>query len=147
MRSYKPVVAIIAVLGILPFLFTTYLSLANESFLGKSGVTLFATYAAVVLSFLGGTLWGRLLELPESNHGSKLLICSFITVFCAWISLLLKTPELSVVLLLLSLITIFWVDARWLKQANKQKPYYTSLNFGLTSATSIMHLLVLYPHY
>lgn len=147
MRSYKPVMATLAVLGIFPFLFATYLSLVNGSFLGKSGVTLFATYAAVILSFVGGTMWGRLIELPESRNGAKLLICSFVTVFCAWISLLLKTPELSVVLLLLSLITIFWVDARWLKQANNAKPYYTSLNFGLTSVTSIMHLLVLYPHY
>jgi hypothetical protein len=147
MRSYKPVMATLAVLGIFPFLFATYLSLVNGSFLGKSGVTLFATYAAVILSFVGGTMWGRLIELPESRNGAKLLICSFVTVFFAWVSLLLKTPELSVVLLLLSLITIFWIDARWLKHANNAKPYYTSLNFGLTSVTSIMHLLVLYPHY
>lgn len=147
MRSYKPVVATLAILGIFPFIFTTYLSLTNGSFLGKSGVTLFATYSAVIVSFIGGTMWGRLIELPHSCNGAKLLFCSFATLFCAWISLLLKTPELSVVLLLLSLITIFWVDARWLKQANNAKPYYTSLNFGLTSVTSIMHLLALYPHY
>lgn len=147
MRSYKPIVATLAVLGIIPFLFTTYLSLTNGSFLGKSGVTLFASYAAVMISFIGGTMWGRLIELPESRTGAKLLICSFIAVFFAWVSLLLKTPELSVVLLLLSLITIFWVDARWLKQSNNAKPYYTSLNFSLTSVISIMHLLVLYPHY
>ncbi|NVK72799.1 hypothetical protein C0J08_04150 [Marinomonas sp. CT5] len=147
MRSYKAVVSALAILGIFPFLFATYLNLANDTFLGKSGVTLFAAYGAVILSFLGGTIWGRLIELPESRNGAKLLICSFVMVFLAWFSLLLKTPELSVVLLLLSLISIFWIDARWLKQANNQKPFYTSLNFGLTSATSIMHLLVLYPHY
>ncbi|WP_418138336.1 hypothetical protein AB8616_13030 [Marinomonas sp. RS-M-Aa-14] len=74
MRSYKPVVMTVATLSILPFVLATYFSLANTSLFGKAGVTLFATYGAVVLSLLSGIIWGRIIELPESKHGRKLLV-------------------------------------------------------------------------
>jgi hypothetical protein len=147
MRSYKPVVFTLATLSIVPLLFATYLSLAHESFLGKSGITLFATYGAIVLSFLGGASWGRVIEQPEYKNGKKLLISAYFTMSAAWVSLLFITPELSVAFLLLGLITIFWVEVRWLKQPNTDKSYHFSLHFGLTSLASILHLLVLYPHY
>ncbi|WP_421855861.1 DUF3429 domain-containing protein [Marinomonas sp.] len=147
MRSYKPVVATLSILALLPFIFTTYLSLTNSSFMGRSGITLFATYGAIIISFIAGSIWGRVLEQVEHSNGTKLLVFGLITLFASWVSLLLKIPELSVVMLLLSLITIFWVEARWLKQPNDEKKHYATLNFSLTSMISIMHLLVLYPHY
>ena len=147
MSSYKPVVFTLATLSILPLLFATYLSLAHQSFLGKSGITLFATYGAIILSFLGGGIWGQVIQQPESNNGKKLLLSAYLIMTAAWVSLLFITPELSVAFLLLGLITVFWVEVRWLKQLNKDKSYHFSLRFGLTSVASILHLLVLYPHY
>jgi|GEM_PF-1451998 len=146
MRPYKPVVMTIATLSILPFVLATYFSLANTDFLGKAGVTLFATYGAVVLSLLSGIIWGRIIELPESKHGRKLLVSCNVILLSAWVSLLMNTPELSVALLLLGFVSIYWVEARWLKPSNANKPYM-SMHFGLTTVVCIMHLLVLYPHY
>lgn len=146
MRSYKPVVMTVATLSIFPFVLATYFSLANTPLFGKTGVTLFATYGAVVLSLLSGIIWGRVIELPENLHGRKLLICCNLLLLTAWGSLLMNTPELSVVLLLLGFVSIYWVEARWLKPSNAHKPYL-SMHFSLTSVVCIMHLLVLYPHY
>jgi len=146
MRSYKPLVVALATLNILPFILATYLSLTNSTFFGKTGVTLFAIYGAIILSFISGIIWGRVIELSENSNGKILLISCNIILLAAWGSLLMNTPELSVVLLLLGFVSIFWVEARWLKPSSANKPYL-SMNFGLTSVVCIMHLLVLYPHY
>lgn len=146
MRSYQPVVITLATLSILPFLLATYLNLANDTLFGKTGVTFFATYGAIILSFISGVLWGRVIEQPEHNTGKTLLISSNIILLSAWCSLLMNTPELSVVLLLLGFISLYWIEARWLKPTKTIKPYL-SMNFGLTSIVCVMHLLVLYPHY
>lgn len=147
MLSYKPVVFTLAILSILPLFFTTYLSLTHKMFLDTSGITLFAMYGAIVLSFLCGVIWGQVIEQPENNNGKKLLISSYLIMSAAWIALLFKTPELSVVFLLLGLITIFWVEVHWLKPENSEKSYHFSLHFCLTTVASILHLLVLYPSY
>ncbi|RCX00929.1 DUF3429 domain-containing protein [Marinomonas foliarum] len=146
MRFYKSVVVTLATLSIVPFILATYLNLSHSTLFGKTGVTIFATYGAIILSFLSGIIWGRVIEQPESGAGKILLISSNIVLLSAWCSLLLSTPELSVVLLLLGFITIFWLEARWLKPSYVNKAYLT-LHFGITSLVCIMHLLVLYPHY
>jgi hypothetical protein len=146
MRSYKLLATTLATLSIIPFVLTTYLSLSNHALLGKTGVTLFAIYSGLSLSFISGIIWGRVIELPESANGKRLLISCYILISSAWCALLMNTPELSVVLLLLGFISIYWVENRWLKQSNANKPFLP-LHFGLTTTICIMHLLVLYPRY
>ena len=146
MRFYKPVVVTLAALSIIPFTLATYLNFSNNTLAGYTGVTIFATYGAVILSFLSGVIWGRVIEQPENGAGKLLLVSSNIVLLSAWCSLLLKTPELSIVLLLLGFISLFWLEARWVKPSYVNKAYAT-LHFSLTSIVCVMHLLVLYPHY
>ncbi|WP_328796801.1 DUF3429 domain-containing protein [Marinomonas profundi] len=127
--------------------------MSQSTLYGTAGITLFATYAAITLSFISGIIWGKVLEQEQCNNGKKLLLACNMVLLVAWITLLINAPELSIALLLLGFISIFWVEARWLKPSNNNKPsndnksYYLSMHFGLTSLVCSMHLLVLYPHY
>lgn len=50
-------------------------------------------YAAVILSFLGGFVWGRLLAPDAADHpaASRLLVYSVVPSLVAWAALLLPT--------------------------------------------------------
>ncbi|MBJ7537228.1 DUF3429 domain-containing protein [Marinomonas transparens] len=148
MRTYsQPLVIILGVLGMIPFVFSAYLSLTAKTFLDVSGTHLFTTYSALILSYLSGMLWGQVIHKEKSTSGSYLLICSNVLSYGAWASLIINVPELSIALLLLGFISVFWVDARWIKFKGNSHTRYTNMRFLLTIFVCVLHLLVLFPHY
>jgi len=138
---------LLGMLGLIPFVFAMYLSLIDGSFLGKSGHYIFITYSAIILSFLGGTLWGQFIHKSLHPFTKYLLISSNLITLGAWLSLLLELPTLSIALLLLGFISTFWVEARSLKSIIDPNSRYLNMRFALTIAVSVLHLFMLYPRY
>jgi len=145
--SDSPMTLTLAVLGIIPFAFATYLSWVHQTFFEKSGLYLFASYSAIILSFLAGTLWGQLIHKDNTLFSKSLLIGSNIITLGAWCSLLLDASTLSISLLFLGFISIFWLEARALKLVKETPTSYINMRFSITAVVCILHLLVLYPHY
>lgn len=142
--STHPIV--LASFGVIPFIFATYLSWANGTFFGVSGLELFITYSAIILSFMAGTLWGQRIQKDMNPLSKYVLISSNTISLGAWLSLLIDVPVLSIALLFLGFISLFWVEARSLKQSESSDARYLNMRFFLTIIVCVLHLLVLYPH-
>lgn len=106
--SASPYTMILGAMGLIPFVFATYLSWTNATFFDRSGLYLFITYGAIILSFLSGTLWGQFVHKESSPVSKYLLISSNVVAVAAWFSLLLDIQVLSIALLFLGFISTFW---------------------------------------
>lgn len=144
--SASTLTAILAVLGVIPFVFATYLSWSGQVFFEKSGLNLFITYSAIILSFMGGTLWGQFIHKNIDALSRYVLISSNFLAIGAWFSLLIYVPVLSIGLLFLGFISTFWVEVRALKHNESTNARYLNLRFIVTIIVCVLHLLVLYPH-
>ncbi|MCB5162715.1 DUF3429 domain-containing protein [Marinomonas algarum] len=138
---------LLGVLGIIPFAAATYFSWIGQPFLGLSGYTLFSTYSAIILSFLGGALWGQLIHKEINSLGRFLLISSNLLALAAWVALLIGIPSLSIAILLLGFMSVFWVEARSLKLIRSPNAPYLNMRFVITIIVCVLHLIMLYPHY
>lgn len=143
----RPLIILLSIFSFLPFILATGLSITGVTFLGKTGIELFVLYSAIILSFLSGMTWGQILESPVKKSGRKILISGSLLTFAAWFSLLLDIPELSIAILLLGFVSIFWVEARWLKLLSIPQSYYSRMRFTLTALVCTLHLFVLFPYH
>jgi Protein of unknown function (DUF3429) len=70
MRANDPLVLLLGLLGLIPFLVCAYLACAWRDPAGGRAVVALIAYGAVILSFLGGVHWGfALTEPPPSLAG------------------------------------------------------------------------------
>ena len=102
------VALILGLAGLIPFVASATLSLSNDA--SAFGLRALATYAAVILSFLGGVRWGVLLvESDRFDHFGPAVV-SVLPSVLAWFSLLLPTvPMLG--LLLAGLLAQYLIDS------------------------------------
>ena len=107
-RSIPRVALILGLAGLIPFVASATLSLSNDT--SEFGLRALATYAAVILSFLGGVRWGVLLiESDRFEHYGPAVV-SVLPSILAWLSLLLDTvPMLG--LLLAGLFAQYLIDS------------------------------------
>lgn len=141
------ITTLLGALGVIPFAVATYLSWADYDFWGMSAYKLFSAYSAIILSFLGGALWGQLIHDEARQSVKYLLISSNVIALIAWLALLLETPALAIALLLLGYISIFWVEARSLKLIRSPNSTYLNMRLVITSIVCVLHIFMLYPHY
>ena len=77
-------------LGLIPFIVSSLAELMQvESLFGIQPLKLLITYGAIILTFLGGVLWGRALHRAESEPTNALLVLSNAFAILAWLTLLL----------------------------------------------------------
>ncbi|BFM50762.1 DUF3429 domain-containing protein [Marinomonas sp. THO17] len=145
--SASPYTMILGAMGLIPFVFATYLSWTDTTLFDRSGLYLFITYGAIILSFLSGTLWGQFIHKESSLVSKYLLISSNVVAVAAWFSLLLDIQVLSIALLFLGFISTFWGEARFAREADTEVSPYLTLRFVLTMIVCVLHLLVFYPSY
>jgi hypothetical protein len=145
--SASSLTIMLATLGIIPFVFATYLSWSGQVFFEKSGLDLFITYSAIILSFMAGTLWGQRVHKEMNALTKYVLVSSNAIALGAWLSLLMDLPALSIGLLFLGFISLFWVEAKSFKQSESSDSRYLNMRFSLSIAVCVLHLFVLYPHY
>jgi hypothetical protein len=132
-------------LGLIPFVATLLALIAGENWFFVDNSKLFSTYSAVILSFLGGVLWGRSIGL--SNSATRyLFLFSNAMALLAWLSLLLVESFSSITLGLLiagyaALLLIEYVGyRRFLSDVNQG---YLTMRINLTSLVILAHLIAL----
>jgi hypothetical protein len=95
----------LSILGVLPFAWTTFENCFNvhllQDIFTKPPNLIFFSYGAVILSFLGGIIWGFALQLKgNSNLSAWLLVLSIFPALIAWLAVLLFPQNISWLLLL-----------------------------------------------
>ena len=143
------IVPALGYLGLLPFLAAGLLVVTNSGVTDSepaiSAPFLFASYSALILSFLGGTLWGQTLVLAPTAAGT-LLLASNLFALAAWASLLLAETYFVATLLCLMLgFAALWL-IEYLQRApftSTTGPYYMTMRGVLTAIVLATHLLVL----
>jgi len=95
-------------------------------------------YGAVILSFLGGIVWGMALKNPGADRAS--FVISIIPALLAWIALLIPHLPLSLGLLILGLSAQLAVDLGRMRLA----PWFRNLRMGLTAAAVSSLMLALF---
>jgi len=133
--------------SLLPFMVWTIVAMTNSSILGYSGVQLFASYAAIMLSFLNGIISGQILNRPPKRYSRRIMAgCHAITLF-AWITILMGVPTLAVLILLLGYISAFWLEARFLKLLFSTTSGHSKIHFSLVTVICVLHVIVIFPQY
>ena len=137
--------------GLLPFLLAMYLLLSGNLLQASDAVTVFLSYSTVILAFLGGTLWGRVLALQESPFTGLLLVASNLIALFAWANLLLGvvSEQAAVAGLAIGFVLVLLVEcwfARFLFAGINpdNRDSYLNLRITLTSIVVLLHLLMFY---
>jgi hypothetical protein len=107
----------------------------------RDQVFLLATlYAAVILSFLGGTWWALSCTKPDHPNITPLLAFSVIPPLAAWIAAFYLTRA-SLILMAVLFVAGLAVDHRLLK-LGLAPPWWFDLRLPLSAAMAILSLLI-----
>lgn len=109
----KPLPALLVLTGALPFLSATLSLVARGPFNQTVSVVMLVTYAAVILSFLGGIHWGIALKIMDASptSASRLFVLSVLPALAAWAALfLVADPRWQLAGMLAILIAVWALD-------------------------------------
>ena len=103
--------------GALPFLRGAIAASQQVAVLGLAPVHFLLSYGAVILSFLGGLHWGRVITSPNPNgrSDSTWLIWSVCPSLLGWVALLLPV-KVGAVLLSLCFLVALQIDQKLFKE-------------------------------
>ena len=101
--NFKTTTWSLGYLGLTPILVSILLTWWNVEFISFDGPTLFAGYSALILCFLAGAIWGRVLSGASSRKGSVILVGTNATVVMAGMALLVASKFFITGILILSL--------------------------------------------
>lgn len=141
------IVIALGYLGVIPFVVAALFALFDLSLLGFDPRQVFIAYSAVILSFLGGIMWGRVLGLPDHRAVRCLLLLSNAIALTGFAALLLAAGAayLYALPLLMCGYVITLVVERLAYQrllADVQRSYFP-MRVVLTTVVVIMHIMVL----
>ncbi len=148
--SLKSLTTALGIAGLLPFI-ATLLAALSETFVSVINLLIepkkiFIFYSAVILSFLCGAFWARLLSRDFSLRIACLLVLTNIFALAAWVSLLIVSEGLVLslpLLILCYLILIYFEYTNVELVYGNVYPEYLKLRIGLTFSVVIMHLVML----
>lgn len=105
-----PTVALLlGVAGLLPFLGSAVMTWVSSPTGSEIAVFSIRTYAAVILSFLGGVRWGVCLRDPEALSRVGPLTLSIMPSIVAWVAVLMA-PRLGLLTLIVGLAAQYLLD-------------------------------------
>ena len=120
--------------GLLPFVFGAAMVWCPVESMSEFGIRLLGAYGAVILSFLGGVRWGRLLVEPTREGGGARwlpFVLSILPSLVAWAALLLP-PAAMFALLAIGLVLQYLID-RDATESGELPPWYGRLRLMLTA--------------
>ncbi|RUO69552.1 DUF3429 domain-containing protein [Idiomarina ramblicola] len=135
-------------LGLVPFLASSLLALMHTgTFWGVLPLEFLITYGAIILSFLGGILWGRALHRAESEKTTGLLLLSNVFALMAWFTLLINAPAWSLGLQMFGFVLVLFFEQK-LARSSAMTSYmgYYRIRVLLTAAVIVCQLLVFGNH-
>lgn len=121
--------------GLIPFAFGAAMVWCPVPVMAEHGVILLGRYGAVILSFLGGVRWGRLLVDDASLARWWPLTLSILPSLAAWVALLLPETALFAVLAM-GFILQYLVD-RDAVESNRLPGWYGRLRLILTTGATL----------
>lgn len=135
-------------LGLIPFLAASLAELMQAGALWDVlPLDFLISYGAIILSFMGGVLWGRALHRAESESTTGLLLLSNVFAIFAWFTLLINAPAWSLGLQMIGFALVLLFEQR-LARSSGMTAYmgYYRLRTVITTAVIVCELLVLGNH-
>jgi hypothetical protein len=102
--------ATLTLLGFAPFIASTLGKLMAVNIASVDWDIIFGTYAAIILSFLAGSLWGE--TLGHSSRRTPAVILSNVIVLVAWGLLFLDPSPISYLAFALSFLAVHGIERR-----------------------------------
>ena len=144
---------VLGFLGLVPFMLPSYLmanaalfgsGLQSAAIFGLYGPYVFIAYSAIILSFLGGTLWAQARQSDDSSALMTILFSNLLAL-SAWACLLLIyiapiMTVFSVCLLLAGYLGMLFAES--LNDVSRQRKYWR-MRLWLTFWVALAHLLVI----
>ena len=125
-------------LGLIPFYFFSIISIFEDY---NFFIDIFFLYSVIIICFLSGSLWMKLMILPKQKNNAFFRILSVTFPLMAMISELFVSYSLKVIIYVLIYILIYIFDK---KTAAHQMPEYIRMRFFLTGNVILTHLILLY---
>lgn len=142
----KGMTKILGVAGVIPFAGGFILTVTGGAGWVREPELVFVNYSAVILSFLCGAVWGRLLSSRPTRTVISLMVASNALALLAWLALLSVNLDVVVPLGLLSLgyLVVLLIELRSVELLYRQVYLgYLRLRIGLTTAVVILHGVML----
>lgn len=123
--------------GLIPFVSLSLAVIISPRAVAAGAPLALLVYAAVILSFLGGIVWGRLLaaDKGELAHADRHLIYSNLPPLVAWFALFFDF-ELALLILAAAFFAAFFYD-RSLRQAGIFPAWFYAMRVRLTGIVVI----------
>lgn len=125
-------------LGLIPFYFFSIISIFEDY---NFFIDIFFLYSVIIICFLSGSLWMKLMILPKQKNNAFFRILSVTFPLIAMISELFVSYSLKVIIYVLIYILIYICDK---KTAAHSMPDYIRMRFILTGNVILTHVILLY---
>lgn len=145
--SFQTIAWWLSVLGLMPFAISALMLV----FIGSSNAIvapvgdIFKTYAAIILSFLGGIRWGYSMREDARGLEIKTIVISVVPALIGW-AILLVPNEHSIMALMFSILA-FCAHGAWDSlSANAQRlpAWFSKLRIKITLAVVACHIAVIF---
>lgn len=130
---------VLTLAGALPFLL---LMLAPETVGGLNTASLFASYGAIISSFMAGTLWGR---AQSRQAGVGAIVASNVLALVSFATLVCTELPVSLVVQWVVFILLLIADHSMLVGAHELR-WYWRLRVAVTSVVSFAYAVLLLRH-
>ncbi|MGR6870753.1 DUF3429 domain-containing protein [Pseudomonas sp. HK3] len=128
-------------LGAVPFFLAIGLDLFNYPFLGVDGTQWFITYSLVILSFMGGTLWGQVVN--QSIDVKRVALASNTVTLTAWFAFLLASTQAALITFALGFIALYVLEMLVMRHVSRPH-YYLGLRLRVTAFVVMAHCVMIY---
>ncbi|MGM0632626.1 MAG: DUF3429 domain-containing protein [Pseudomonadota bacterium] len=135
------VIPLLGYAGLLPFLIALIARGRDVTLMGHAPESLFASYSAVILAFLAGSLWGRAQYQPHDQLVWRLLLLSNAVAVLVWITIFAVDPAASLPMLAAGFVILWWFESRWDREMT---PSYQRLRNRLTALVVLSHGLMIW---
>src|SRR5690606_6806112 len=131
-------------LGIIPFVAAAAAVILQMPLGPFAGLELFVTYSAVILSFVAGSLWGKVMSSKDSGDDSKALVITTALSLVGWLALLLDHIPFALVILALGFF-VAWIIERSpsIGESSYCPQDYTKMRGRLTLWVIVLHGILL----
>ncbi|MDO6708552.1 DUF3429 domain-containing protein [Photobacterium sp. 1_MG-2023] len=146
MQNQNTIMKQLGYLGLLPFVVTLLLAIADIRLFQLSGHQMFIAYSAVILSFLSGILWGNAIDHSSHRLSKNALILSNLFVLLAWGAILQgnKHALIATGLLALGYLAVWFAEKLIRQTEGETAPAdYQPLRGRLTLGAVVLHLLLM----
>lgn len=136
---------ILAAAGVVPFLVATAALMASESSVRVPAIAGLVTYAAVILSFLGGIEWGLAIREEASNERIRAMALGFSAVpsMAAWAVLWLPSPRWQVGAAL-GIFVAVWAADQWMASRGLLPAWFVDLRTAITAIVAVILAVALF---